>query len=214
MFTGLVQKKGKIEELDIGERSGRIVLGCEPWDTPLQEGESIAVHGICLTLQKRDDERLSFDVLQETFDCTSLREKKVGHHLNLERALRMGDPMGGHIVQGHVDGVGRVTALTPVGRDWRIEIACDDDLLSNVVYKGSMSCDGISLTVAELKEKSFVVHIIPFTWEHTSIHEWQVGDAVNLEVDILAKYARRSIERGKIAVEVEWEDLRKSGLVE
>lgn len=213
MFTGIVQKMGAITTLDLAEKWGRIVVDGGAWDRPIEIGESVASCGICLTVKEIDGTLLAFDVLKETFVKTNLGEKKVGDRLNLERALRWGDPLGGHIVIGHVDGIGRVRRVEPVGRDWCFEFACGPELMDYMVYKGSVAVDGVSLTVAELRSDSFVVHIIPHTYEITCFGGYKPGDAVNLEADLLGKFVRRFVERGVAFPGVTWETLRTSGLI-
>ena len=212
MFTGIVERMGRITELDLAEKWGRITLDAGAWERPVAIGESIAVQGICLTVAALEGSGMRFDVLRETFERTNLGEKKAGDRLNLERALRWGDPLGGHIMIGHVDGVGRVRRIDPVGRDWSYEISCGPDLMDGMVFKGSVSCDGVSLTLARVLDDSFVVHIIPYTYEHTSFGGFRVGDGVNLEVDVLGKFVRRYVERGVAFPGVTWESLRQSGL--
>lgn len=213
MFTGIVEKMGRIVELDLVEKWGRIVIAAGVWPRPLEMGESIATSGICLTVAEIVGERFRFDVLRETFEKTNLGERKVGDPINLERSLRFGDAMGGHIVVGHVDGVGRVRSVVPVGRDWRYEITAPKDIMDSMVYKGSISCDGISLTVAEMKDDAFVVHIIPHTHDITTFGRLRPGDGVNLEVDLIAKFVRRMVERGVISPTLTWESLRATGLI-
>lgn len=213
MFSGIVERMGEIVELDLAEKWGKIGVRTTGWDRPVQAGESICVQGICLTVTRADGDVLGFDVLRETFERTTLGEKRVGQRLNLERSLRWGDPMGGHIVVGHVDGVGRVRQVQPVGRDWKYEIECSDEMLDGIVFKGSVSIDGVSLTIAELKEKSFLVHIIPYTYEVTTFGALKTGDGVNLEIDLLGKYVRRLLERGRALQGVTWQALREQGLV-
>lgn len=213
MFTGIIQKMGMITELDLKEKWGRIVINAGAWDRPMEEGESVAVSGICLTVTRMDGPQLHFDVLRETFEKTNLGHQRVGSLMNLERALRWGDSMGGHIVIGHVDGVGEVRSIEPVGRDWRVEFACNPELMHGMVYKGSVGIDGVSLTLAEVRADSVVVHIIPFTYEHTSFGRYQVGHKVNVEVDVLGKFVRRYVERGLAYPGVDWETLRAAGLI-
>lgn len=214
MFSGIVEKLGKIEALDLKDKWGHIEVRIEEdWDPPVEESESIATQGVCLTVAKREGMVLHYDVLRETFERTNLGEKQVGSYLNLERSLKYGQTMGGHIVIGHVDGTGRVAAIDAVGRDWKVEITAPPELMDGMVFKGSVSIDGISLTIAELKETSFVVHIIPFTWEHTTFGTMNVGDAVNLEVDLLGKFVRRLVERGQFPQQIDWDDLRREGLI-
>ena len=196
MFTGIV-RLGRVESIEMQGASGRIAVTPDrPWEEPIVLGDSVAVNGACLTVAAMDGEKLSFDVLTETFDKTNLGEKSAGSIVNLERALAMGDTLGGHIVTGHVDGSGTVRKITPVDRDFKFEIECSKDMLMLMVYKGSISIDGISLTVAELLEDGFIVHIIPHTMEETDMSEFEPGTKVNLEADILGKHVQRILEFG------------------
>lgn len=214
MFTGLVEKTGKLIRLEEREGGRRLVLeeasqavsGDAQW-TDLEHGESICVSGTCLSLAGQED-GLVFDVLQETLDKTCLGSKQPGDLLNLERSLKFGDRMGGHVVTGHVDATGAVAAVESVGGDWKLRVACDAETLAGMVYKGSICIDGISLTVAELHDDGFTVHLIPITWDMTSIHQLNVGSPVNLEVDILAKLVRRRLEAGAPIGGLTWDDFR------
>lgn len=213
MFSGIVQKMGEVKTLDLDEKWGRISMETTPWEPAIEMGESIAVQGICLTVAQIDGQVLSFDILRETFERTNLGNVRVGDRLNMERALKWGDPMGGHIVIGHIDGVGEVTAVTPVGRDWAYEFTCSDELADGLVYKGSVSVDGVSLTIAELKGNTFSIHIIPHTWEVTTFQYLKPGSVVNLEIDLLGKFVKRLVERGKMPREITWQALRETGLI-
>lgn len=215
MFSGIVERLGEIKMLDLEEKWGRIALEVKnPWERTVEQGESIAVSGICLTLTRIDEEGLfHFDVLRETFEKTNLGERKVGDIVNLERALRWGDTMGGHILIGHVDAVGEVKSVKRVGRDWAFEFTCAPEQMDGMVYKGSVGIDGVSLTVAELTDDSFVVHIIPFTYENTMFNQYKPGTPINLEVDVLGKFVRRLLERDRVLEGVTWEALRREGLV-
>ncbi len=196
MFTGIV-RLGRVESIEMQGASGRItVVPDRMWDEPVGLGDSIAVNGACLTVAAMEGTHLSFDVLTETFDKTNLGGKSAGSIVNLERALALGDMLGGHIVTGHVDGAGTVRKITPVDRDFKFEIECSPDMLMLMVYKGSISIDGISLTVAELLDDGFVVHIIPHTMEETDMSEFKPGTKVNLEADILGKHVQRILEFG------------------
>ena len=196
MFTGIV-RLGRVESIEMQGASGRITVTPDrPWEEPIVLGDSIAVNGACLTVAALDGNSFSFDVLTETFDKTNLGEKSAGSIVNLERALAMGDTLGGHIVTGHVDGSGTVRKITPVDRDFKFEVECSKDMLMLMVYKGSVSIDGISLTVAELLDDGFVVHIIPHTIQETDMSEFEVGTKVNLEADILGKHVQRILEFG------------------
>jgi riboflavin synthase len=175
VFTGIVQELGRVASFD----AGRLVVES---GVRAGIGDSVAVNGVCLTVVEAPDGRLAFDVVQETLD----RAKPFGEQVNLEAALRAGEPLGGHYVQGHVDGVGTVrSAGDPV---W---IDTPADLLRYVVEKGSIAVDGVSLTVAALDADGFAVALVPHTLEATTLGRLKAGDEVNLEVDILAKYVER-----------------------
>jgi len=166
------------------------------FDKSIGLGDSIAVNGTCLTVADIDGDKLMFDVLGETFDKTNLGEKKPGDLVNLEQALALGDTLGGHIVTGHVDNTGTVAKIEEVGRDFKFTVECSRDMLMLMVYKGSISIDGISLTVAELTDNGFIVYIIPHTIQETDMSEFKVGTKVNLEADILGKHVQRILEFG------------------
>ena len=197
MFTGIIQRLGKITDVKMSGEAGRITLEPNrPWDSPVNLGDSIAVNGTCLTVAAMSGNIFSFDVLKETFDKTNLGEKNVGAVVNLERALALGDTLGGHIVTGHVDGTGVVRNIERVDRDYKFTIDAPKELLMLMVYKGSIALDGISLTVAELTDTGFIVHIIPHTMEETDMSEFKTGTKINLEADILGKHVQRILEFG------------------
>lgn len=194
MFSGIIEKLGTLHSVQRSESGdGRLEVACDPWDQPYQLGESIAVNGVCLTLTASGGGILGFDLLDETFRKTNLGDQAPGDRVNLERSLRLGDTIGGHFVTGHVDGVGTTHAMTPVGRDWIWSIHCGPDLLRGMVPKGSIACDGISLTIVDLTEQGFTVHIIPHTWEQTTVQHHKPGTRVNLEADMLGKYVQRYV---------------------
>lgn len=197
MFTGIIQRLGTVRDVRMEGASGRITLSPDrPFDAPVRLGDSIAVNGACLTVAAIEKGCFCFDVLKETFDKTNLGEKGPGSVVNLERALALGDTLGGHIVTGHVDGTGRVRKVERADRDWKFEIECAQNMLMLMVYKGSIALDGISLTVAELMDDTFVVHIIPHTMQETDMSEFKPGTKVNLEADILGKHVQRILEFG------------------
>jgi riboflavin synthase len=197
MFTGIVQRLGNITDIKMEGTAGRITMvPNRPFDKPIGLGDSIAVNGTCLTVAEIDGNKLMFDVLGETFDKTNLGEKKPGDLVNLEQALALGDTLGGHIVTGHVDNTGTVAKIEEVGRDFKFTIECSRDMLMLMVYKGSIAIDGISLTVAELTDNGFIVHIIPHTIQETDMSEFKVGTKVDLEADILGKHVQRILEFG------------------
>lgn len=207
MFTGIIQKLGTIVEVDTQAASGALILACTPWTRPYELGESIAINGVCLSVVEARADTLRFDVLQETFRKTNLGALRPGSVVNLERALRYGDALGGHLVSGHVDAVGKVLRVDAVGRDRRVEIELPETLRSTVVPKGSIACDGISLTVAELFDESFAVHLIPATLQDTYWSELEVGMPVNLESDQVCKIVVKAAQRGVLADDWSWEKL-------
>jgi riboflavin synthase len=180
MFTGLVREVGTVASFE----KGRLVVESQ---TAAEVGDSIAIDGVCLTVVSSEPGRLSFDVVPETI----ARVKSFGDRVNLEPALRAGDPLGGHQVQGHVDGTGEVASITPAGEGVRLRIEAAPDLLRYCVEKGSIAVDGVSLTVAAVDETGFEVALIPHTLEVTTLGELTAGDTVNLETDILAKYVEK-----------------------
>lgn len=208
MFTGIIQKKGTV--IDLEERKGgkRLWLRISPWQRSFEDGESIAVNGVCLTLADRREEDLGFDVLEETLRKTNLGRLKEGSVVNLERALRYLDPLGGHLVSGHVDACGTVRSFESVGPDKRMVIDVPPSVRENLVPQGSIACDGISLTVAELFEDAFAVHLIPTTLKETNWGDAVVGDAINLEADLVVKIVRREAEQGRLAGDWTWEKFR------
>ncbi len=204
MFTGIIQKRGRLHRLEERQGGRRLWLELEPWAKAYEDGESIAVNGVCLTLAGRDGDRIAFDVLEETLRKTSLGSLQEGTSVNLERALCYGDAMGGHIVQGHVDGCGQIRSIREAGPDRRIEIQVPEVLRSALIPQGSICCDGISLTVAEIVEDGFAVHLIPTTLRDTSWGESSVGDPVNLEEDVLLKVIRKDLAEGRLRPDWDW----------
>ena len=195
MFSGIIQNVGTLVAMKSDREGATLQIRSPAWERALDIGESIAVDGVCLTLTdwQRDNDTMSFDVLQETLHLTSLGNRESGAKLNLERSLRFGDPVGGHFVTGHVDGTGMLQKIDSLGRDRVLQIACEDELLQGMVYKGSIACNGISLTLTDVASNSFQVHVIPHTWTATSCCDLEEGDLVNIETDSLGKYIRKYI---------------------
>lgn len=191
MFTGIIQRMGVVEAIERSGGHGRLRVAAGSWSPAIELGESVAIEGVCLTVAEERAHILTFDVLQETFERTNLGDKKRGQRINLERALRVGDALGGHFVTGHVDGVGRVRKIAPLGRDWVLEVTAPPDLIAQLVRKGSVAVSGVSLTIVDLTRETFTVHLIPHTWHQTSLSALQPGDAVNLETDMIGKYVQR-----------------------
>jgi riboflavin synthase len=195
MFTGIVETVGIIEAVEPGEGLTRLVVGAESIADGVKPGDSIAVNGGCLTVTSIRDGCFAFEAVPETLARTSLGDLKVGARVNLERAMRAGDRLDGHIVQGHVDGTGTVRQWIQDGDDVRLQIDCDPELADCVVEKGSIAIDGVSLTVAALLPSGFEVALIPHTLEVTTLRDRQPHDRVNLEADVLGKYVKRYLER-------------------
>jgi riboflavin synthase len=197
MFTGLVEETGTAEALHRRQGASRLVLRAEKLGAECREGESVAVNGCCLTVTTPPaGGRLEFDLLEETLRRTNLGHVAAGWPVNLERALPANGRLGGHFVQGHIDCVAKVRAWEPVGLDYRLEVDLPREFARYVVEKGSIAVDGISLTVAELKQDSFTIWIIPHTLEVTNLSKAKAGGLVNLEFDMLAKYVERICKPG------------------
>ena len=199
MFTGLIQKIGTVKRVSRG--AGLVLeIGFDPWTRPLEQGESVAVNGVCLTVVNSDATRFTADVLRETESRTGISDLLPGAKVNLERALRAGDAMGGHIVQGHVDARGRIQAKIPKGRDFQLQVEYGRVLAAQSVLKGSIAIDGVSLTISAIGDDWLGVDLIPTTAAETTLGSKKVGDAVNLEGDILGKYVeKRSQSQGLTA---------------
>jgi len=198
MFTGITERVGRIESLQTGADGGRMrvnLAGASEIAKEMRLGDSISVNGCCLTVAKFGKSQFSADLSGETLRRTAFREKKAGQPVNLERPLAANARLGGHFVQGHVDGVGRVTHLKPEGENWWLSIRIPEELRRYLAEKGSIAIDGISLTVARWQDAVADIAIIPFTYEHTNVHALVVGDLVNIETDILAKYVEGLLAR-------------------
>lgn len=194
MFTGIVQDIGRIERIDRQARGARITVEAQ-LSQQLQAGDSIALSGVCVTAQPDGVRSFRADLMNETLARSSLADAQPGTAVNLELPLRPTDRIGGHIVQGHVDGVGTVASVTDDGFTRVMEVKAPERLLHYAVEKGSIALDGVSLTVAELRPGSFTVSLIPETLRRTTLGQARAGTRVNLEVDVLAKYVERLIQR-------------------
>ena len=193
MFTGLIEEIGKVVATRASDNETTVEIAAPRTAREARTGESIAVNGCCLTLTSRRGDRLSFDLLEETIARTNLKKLRQNSRLNLERALRADGRLGGHFVQGHVDCVSAIIAFDTKGADFRLEVELPENSRHYVASKGSIAVNGISLTVAEVLPGSFAVWIIPYTKRHTNLDRVTIGDLVNLEFDILAKYVERMV---------------------
>ena len=194
MFTGLIESVGTLKRLAVNGKAGELEIAASFPDGEVAVGDSVAVNGVCLTVTRFTSNSISFHALAETLSRTNLGELKMGRKVNLERALKLGDRLGGHIVSGHVDGVAAVQSIGRRGDDLELHVALSEELAPYLVMKGSIAINGVSLTVAALERGSFGVCIIPHTWTHTNLHELKPGDNVNLETDLLGKYVLRQHE--------------------
>jgi riboflavin synthase len=190
MFTGIVRELGRVESIERSDAGARLRVGAA-LVSELDEGESVSVAGACLTVADREEDSFAADVMNQTLQLTTLGELEAGGAVNLEPALRAGQPLGGHLVQGHVDAVAAVSATEPDGIARRVRIELPAELSRYVVDHGSIAIDGVSLTVAALDGGEIEVSLIPETLERTTLGSLAVGDRVNVEVDQIARYAER-----------------------
>jgi riboflavin synthase len=200
MFTGITEHVGKIESLEHGKDGGRLRVNLSASGelaASMKLGDSISVNGCCLTVVEFDKDHFSADLSGETLRRTSFGEKKSGDLVNLERPLAANARLGGHFVQGHVDGIGRITRLLPEGDNWWLSVRVPEDQRRYVAEKGSIAIDGISLTVARWQEGIADIAIIPFTYKHTNVRAMCPHDPVNIETDILAKYVESLLAKQK-----------------
>jgi len=195
MFTGIVETVGRVAEIRRDGDLARIAIDAPEIAQGVRVGDSVSVSGGCLTVTRIEGARFHFEAVRETLDRTALGELAVGSRVNLERALRADARLDGHIVQGHVDGTGRVRELARRGDDVRLAVDCHASLRDGLIEKGSVAIDGVSLTVVSVDERGFDVALIPHTLSVTTLGERRPGDRVNLEADVLAKYVRRYVER-------------------
>lgn len=198
MFTGIVEETGAITAVKPTANSIQLTVRARTCARGVRLGDSIAVNGCCLTVTKignaKAGKTLRFDLLRETWERTNLSAAKVGSRVNLERALPVGDRLGGHFVTGHIDGTGVITRWERSGKDHVLEVAAPAEVRRYLIFKGSIAVDGVSLTVAKVTRRGFQVWIIPHTFEATALHEHQTGDRVNLEADLLGKYVDRLLK--------------------
>ena len=206
MFTGIVEEIGTVREVTRGDASAKIGIRAEKVLKDVRLGDSIAVNGVCLTVTEFSERSFSADVMHETMNRSSLADIKAGTHINLERAMKIGDRFGGHIVSGHIDGTGIIKSTSRDDNAVWYEIETEPKIMKYIIEKGSVAIDGISLTVAKVHEKSFSVSVIPHTAEVTILGEKSKGSTVNIENDCIGKYVERLMYGNKEKEE------RKSGI--
>jgi len=196
MFTGLVEEVGHIRDPRPLENGRAFQVQASAVLEGMALGDSVAVDGVCLTVTALARDGFEVQAVATTLERTTLGEYEPGRRVNLERALRLGDRLGGHLVQGHVDGVGTVRSVTPLGELVLIDVVVPDEVVELTVLHGSIAVNGVSLTVNDLPERGVVgLSIIPYTWEHTALSDLQPGDRVNLEGDLIGKYVRQLLGR-------------------
>lgn len=191
MFTGLVEELGHVASIEESLGGTHIVVSAQVVTSDISNGDSIAVNGVCLTALDVTRESFAADVSPETLNRTTIGQLKIGSSVNLERALLPTTRLGGHIMQGHVDGRGTFLSAESQGDFWTVKIGFPGDLTRYLVHKGSVAVEGISLTIAALNDNNFDIAVIPKTWQMTNLSKLNPGDAVNLEADVIAKYVER-----------------------
>jgi len=196
VFTGIIEEIGTIREIRYVAEGAVLTIAAADTLKGLKLGDSVAVNGVCLTATVKTEDSFSCDISAETLRLSSFKQAGPGARVNLERSLQIGGRLGGHIVQGHVDGVGRLISKIPSGEGFVLSFQFPRELERYLVYKGSISVNGVSLTIASLEKEAFSVAAIPLTLEETNLNLLSVGDPVNLEVDILGKYFERFFQLG------------------
>jgi riboflavin synthase len=188
MFTGLIKDIGKVVQIKPNAEGKEIIIETNKLSSEIAIDDSVATNGVCLTATKIKGNQFTVQAVHVTLEKTSIGDLKVGSLVNLELALRPIDRLGGHIVQGHVNGLGKVKSIKALGKNYEIELSARPDLFKYIIKEGSIALDGISLTIARLTDTSLTVSIIPHTYENTTLHSKKIGDSVNIEVDMMAKY--------------------------
>jgi len=194
LFTGLIEEAGKVVSVDKHESGAKLVVVAKAVTSDIKDGDSIAVNGVCLTALDVSPTSFAADVSPETLQRTTINDLRAGSRVNLERAVTPATRLGGHIVQGHIDGRGTFLSAQPEGDFWTVRIGFPANIARYFVEKGSVAVEGISLTIAALAEDHFDIAVIPKTWEMTNLSSLKAGDAVNLEADIIAKYVERMMD--------------------
>lgn len=215
MFTGLVEEVGKVLDIVNENKIWTITFECKKIVENISIGDSIAVNGVCLTVNEFDENLFKANVMAETIRKTNLGFLKSGSLVNLERALKIGDRLGGHVVSGHIDGTGAIKEFKSEGNAIWISVVAPKEILKYIVYKGSVAIDGVSLTVGYVDEEMFKVSIIPHTRESTTLNKKNIKDLVNIECDVIGKYVERFLQSGKKESEskIDRDFLRENGFI-
>ncbi|SHI20300.1 riboflavin synthase [Sporanaerobacter acetigenes] len=215
MFTGLVEEVGKVLDIVNENKIWTITFECKKIVENISIGDSIAVNGVCLTVNEFDENLFKANVMAETIRKTNLGFLKSGSLVNLERALKIGDRLGGHVVSGHIDGTGAIKEFKSEGNAIWISVVAPKEILKYIVYKGSVAIDGVSLTVGYVDEEMFKVSIIPHTKESTALNKKNIKDLVNIECDVIGKYVERFLQSGKKESEskIDRDFLRENGFI-
>ncbi len=214
MFTGIIEEIGRIRQITLGRDGGQLAIAATQVLAGTQIGDSIAVNGVCLTVTSLQRDGFTAEVMRETLHRTNLGELATGHRVNLERALAANGRFGGHLVSGHIDGVGRLQTRTPEGNATRLTLTAPSALLDLIIPKGSVALDGVSLTVAQVDEKGFQVCLIPHTSRETTLPQKPPGAACNIENDLIGKYVQKllhPIPSVPAPAGISWDLLRQQG---
>lgn len=193
MFTGIIEEIGQIRKIERLIGGYKINIAVRNISVDIEVNDSLAVDGVCLTVTKKDESSVWVDAVGETLDKTTFVSKKEGSYVNLERALKLSDRLGGHIVQGHVNGIGEITQIKKRGENYYLEIFLPSNLCKYIIGEGSITVDGISLTIARINEARIGLSIIPHTWNNTTLSKAKIGQRVNIETDVMAKYIEKML---------------------
>lgn len=207
MFTGIIEEVGILQEFNTGNGFGVVEIECHKVLEETKIGDSIATNGVCLTVKEKDSYSFKAEIMGETLEKSNLGTLKVGDKLNLERALRLSDRLGGHIVSGHIDGIGKIISIEEKDNGTWFTISAPKNVLKYIIYKGSIGIDGISLTVAYVDSEVFKVSVIPHTLENTILPYKKVNSLVNLECDLVGKYVEKLFNRDDVNEELEKQDI-------
>jgi riboflavin synthase len=219
MFTGIIEEIGTVSSLETSSDATRIMLSIRKISGKVKTGDSLAVNGVCLTITRYSETMCEADISPETMEKTNLGGLKSGDICNLERAVRAGEPIGGHFVSGHIDGTGEIMTVTTKGNSYLIKISAPVKLMKYIASKGSVAVDGISLTPINCTDKTFDIAVIPHTYHHTTLYKRPAGSTVNIECDILSKYIDRLLNfKGDTITEekkgkIDTDFLKKSGFL-